>query len=88
MHMRMAKLSQAPEHKAFRSQGSKRTFERQLLIPEVRNCFSNPCDANATCIDTEESFICTCLSGLTGNGIICSSMSMVLMISFLSTFQI
>ena len=31
------------------------------------------CDGNATCIDTEGSFLCVCNSGYSGNGSSCAS---------------
>ena len=33
----------------------------------------SPCDGNATCIDTEGSFLCVCNSGYSGNGSFCAS---------------
>ena len=42
---------------------------------DINECDGNPCDANATCVDTIGSFICTCDGGFTGNGVNCSSES-------------
>ena len=33
----------------------------------------NPCGPNATCLDTERSFNCTCNPGFSGDGLNCSS---------------
>ena len=35
------------------------------------NCSSSPCDANAACADFDGSFICTCNSGFSGDGLTC-----------------
>ncbi len=34
-------------------------------------CSTGPCDVNADCTDTVGSYICTCHTGFTGNGITC-----------------
>ena len=34
------------------------------------------CDLNASCINTEGNYTCSCLAGYTGNGFTCSSESL------------
>ena len=38
----------------------------------VNECEVGPCDPNAVCTDTVQSFSCTCNEGYTGNGTVCS----------------
>lgn len=55
-----------------------RTVSRDVFIAfyfaDVDECANqlHNCDEHAACSDTEDGFICTCLSGYTGNGSFCS----------------
>jgi hypothetical protein len=42
------------------------------MIVDVNECLSSPCGNNATCNNTEGSFICSCKEGFEGNGLNCS----------------
>jgi hypothetical protein len=45
-----------------------------LFFLDIDECLmTNPCHVNASCTDTEGSFICQCNSGHSGNGFNCSS---------------
>ena len=48
-----------------------------LDIDECANTTLNDCDVNARCNNTEGSFNCTCNTGYTGDGVNCTSMSIV-----------
>ncbi|XP_073235245.1 uncharacterized protein [Porites lutea] len=41
----------------------------------VNHCLSNPCDENAVCENTAESYICVCKNGFTGNGQSCQEIN-------------
>ena len=41
-------------------------------IVDVDECTSKPCHANATCNDTEGSYMCACHSGYSGDGVNCT----------------
>ena len=50
------------------------TVDFQLLI-DTNECTSmSPCHANATCNNTDGSYICTCDPGYTGDGKMCDGM--------------
>ena len=50
-----------------------------FLCPiDVNECLLSPCSSAATCTNTIGSFICTCGTGYTGDGITCQSMSLSL----------
>ena len=39
----------------------------------MNECKRNqPCHVNVICINTEESYVCTCHAGYTGNGLSCT----------------
>ena len=38
---------------------------------DIDECASTPCDKNATCANTDGSFICTCNTGYSGDGFAC-----------------
>ena len=42
-------------------------------ILDIDECDSSPCHPNASCSNTEGSFICTCNSGYMGDGMFCAS---------------
>ena len=52
------------------------------LCPDINECESNieSCLANATCTNTEGSFICSCDPGYTGDGVNCTSRSLLVTI--------
>ena len=39
---------------------------------DINECLSNPCDLNATCLNTDGIFKCTCNIGYSGNGFNCN----------------
>ena len=41
---------------------------------DIDECSNNPCHLNATCSNALGSFLCTCNTGFTGNGSICTGM--------------
>ena len=43
-----------------------------LFFLDENSCQSSPCSSNAVCANTGSSFTCTCNSGFTGTGILCS----------------
>ena len=47
---------------------------------DTDECFEgrNTCHSNATCMDTDGSFECTCDNGFTGNGYNCSGKSQLI----------
>ena len=47
-------------------------------ITEIDECLDDPCDSNATCTNTDGSYICECNTGFTGNGTDCTSVSLTL----------
>ena len=48
-------------------------LRRTLIIVEIDECLDDPCDLNATCTNTDGSYICECSSGFTGDGETCIS---------------
>ncbi|XP_028398895.1 uncharacterized protein LOC114521039 isoform X22 [Dendronephthya gigantea] len=40
---------------------------------DINECLTDPCDPNAQCTDTADSFTCTCNTGYTGNGFTCTN---------------
>ena len=43
-----------------------------LMLLDVDECSSNPCDPNAVCANTAGSFTCACMEGFTGDGDSCT----------------
>ena len=39
---------------------------------DINECLSEPCDSNATCLNTDGSFECSCNTGYSGNGFKCN----------------
>ena len=46
-----------------------------ICFPDVNECATNPCDANAACQNTRGSYQCTCNRGYYGNGKQCTASS-------------
>ena len=48
-------------------------LQNDFSIPDIDECADglHDCDADATCTDTEGSYICTCKDGFTGDGFTC-----------------
>ena len=44
-----------------------------IIITDDNGCDTDPCDSNASCTDTDSSYICTCNEGYTGDGMTCTS---------------
>ena len=43
-----------------------------VSLLDINECVGeNSCDANATCLNTEGSYLCTCNPGFFGNGTFC-----------------
>ena len=51
-------------------------------LTEIDECLDNPCDSNATCTNTDGSYICECNTGFTGNGTNCTGTSVFLCVRF------
>ena len=43
-----------------------------LKVLDIDECISNPCDSNAVCIDTINSYTCECKKGFTADGTTCT----------------
>ena len=59
----------------------------QVLITiylDVNECETlvSPCADNATCIDTEGSYTCTCIDGFQGNGTYCEGQRQFFFVNF------
>ena len=46
-------------------------FDVFSLSIDINECTTNPCDANAVCLNTNGSFNCTCRPGFDGDGNVC-----------------
>ena len=46
-------------------------FDVFSLSIDIDECTTNPCDANAACLNTNGSFDCACRPGFDGNGKVC-----------------
>ena len=45
-------------------------------VLEINECLTiSPCHANATCNNTEGSYMCSCITGYNGDGVTCHGMS-------------
>lgn len=42
-----------------------------IIIADINECDSSPCDTNAECENTDGSFVCTCNIGYSGDGFTC-----------------
>ena len=45
-----------------------------LIVTDINECLEDPCDNNATCNNTDGSFLCTCNTGYSGDGESCTGM--------------
>ena len=41
-------------------------------VSDIDECLPDPCHTNATCNNTDGSFVCTCFSGYDGDGFQCT----------------
>ena len=48
------------------------TLNLYSIFSDIDECFSKPCDTNATCENFVSSYNCTCKKGFTGNGTTCT----------------
>ena len=46
----------------------------KFLYPDIDECLNDPCDTNATCLNANGSFICTCNDHFSGNGLDCTKL--------------
>ena len=53
---------------------------------EIDHCLSNPCDTNAICSNTRNSFSCKCKAGFVGNGIQCKGIEQFFSVVLFLTF--
>ena len=53
------------------------------MLADIDECSlgSDSCDINAVCTNTVGSFECVCLPGFTGDGVTCSGLSLVMIMS-------
>ena len=52
-------------------------FDVFSLSIDIDECTTNPCDANAVCLNTNGSFDCTCRPGFDGGGKVCKGKNSV-----------
>ena len=55
----------------------KLTDDVLLNHADINECLTkpSPCSSNATCMNTDGSFVCQCMEGYTGNGTICEGIT-------------
>ena len=46
----------------------------KILSPDIDECLSDPCNTNATCLNTNGSFECTCDNNFIGDGFNCTKL--------------
>ena len=46
---------------------------RAISLTDIDECFDDPCDTNATCTNTDGSYMCACNTGFSGDGKYCTS---------------
>ena len=53
------------------------TFAFTIMSLDVNECMnsSNLCHSNANCINSDGSYVCTCMNGYTGDGFYCAGIS-------------
>ena len=49
-------------------------FVSSNVFSDIDECLEDPCDKNATCNNTDGSFLCTCNTGYSGGGESCTGM--------------
>ena len=62
-----------------------------VLCADINECESNDsnnCDENAQCSNTEGSYTCSCNTGYTGDGVICTSKLATTLLAILCTYSI
>ena len=47
-------------------------FMMHWFPSDINECLGDPCDTNATCHNTNGSFVCTCDNHFSGNGFNCT----------------
>ena len=46
---------------------------KAISLTDIDECFDDPCDTNATCTNTDGSYMCACNTGFSGDGEYCTS---------------
>ena len=53
-------------------------------ISDIDECSGGVCDSNAMCNNTDGSYICTCNTGYSGDGLSCTGICLILLMTLTS----